>query len=346
MEKEILLSKIKAAKDQPRKYFDQEAIKSLAESIKSQGLLQPIVVVPLDGGYYRIVIGERRYRACKLLGLQTIKCLIIKTKDEFAISLIEQSQREDLSPVEKAEAYKKILASGFTQGELGKRIGRSQSQVAQTLSMLSLPPFVQLLLRIKKIDEGHGQQLLRFKNLLQGFVFPDEKEMLKGGAGIYRFPKELMEKFAEENEAISKDEAFLKYCPEKLNMKDFLIILKATCAARFKDSVAKMKDNLENLYLHLVYCDVYEERNRIVGHIKFTSSYEKLVAFLQYQLIRLRRGENWEMYDGKGKDEAGEVIGRPATHVEREELIKHFEQEIKEVRELEKNKSPAQKRQM
>jgi ParB/RepB/Spo0J family partition protein len=174
--KEIEISKIKTDPDQPRKHFDKEGIKALAESIKKDGLLQPITVTPLEDGDYRLVIGERRLRACKLLGWKIIKCLIIKDKETFILSLVENIHREDLSPIEEAEAYRKLLDSGLTQEELGKRIGKSQSQIAQKLALHNLPPLAQEMLKRKEISEGHGRQLLKFGKMLDDFIFPDRKD--------------------------------------------------------------------------------------------------------------------------------------------------------------------------
>lgn len=167
--KELALEKIKPNPDQPRKIFDEESIKALAESIEKDGLLQPIVVKSLEDGNYQIVIGERRYRAHKLLGRKSIKCLIRENGEDLVISLIENLQREDLSPIEEAEAYQKLLNAGLTQTELGKRVGKSQSQIAQKMALLNLHEWTIHLMRRKYLSEGQGRQLLRLGKAIREF---------------------------------------------------------------------------------------------------------------------------------------------------------------------------------
>jgi len=170
--KEIKLERIKPNPNQPRKNFDEDGILSLAESIKEKGLLQPIVVTAVNGNYL-LVAGERRYRACKLLGLENITCVIISTDDIYVTSLVENLQREDLSSLEEAEAYKELIDKGMTQMELAKVFSKSQGRIAQMLAMLKLPKKVQEALVNKKIQEGHARQLLSLGKFVNSVIDKD-----------------------------------------------------------------------------------------------------------------------------------------------------------------------------
>lgn len=149
--------------NQPRQHFDQTALEELAASIKAQGLIQPVLVRPMPGGVYEIVAGERRWRACKLAGLTSIKCIVRAMDDHesMAIALIENLQREDLNPIEEARACGQIKDHlGITQEELADRIGKSRSAVANCLRLLNLPEKVQSMLETGTLSAGHGRALL------------------------------------------------------------------------------------------------------------------------------------------------------------------------------------------
>lgn len=159
----VRLSEIEPNKLQPRKSFDEAAIQSLAESIREHGLIQPITVRRIDNGMgYQIVAGERRWRACRMLGLDEVS-VIIKDIDDFhasQIALIENIQREDLNPIEEAAAFKELMQTyGMTQDKLSKTIGRSRSAIANSLRLLSLPERVQQLLIEGRLTNGHGKAL-------------------------------------------------------------------------------------------------------------------------------------------------------------------------------------------
>ncbi len=154
--------------NQPRHHFDQEALDELAASIKSQGLIQPILVRPLDEpGKYEIVAGERRWRACQRAGLHSIEC-IVRPMDEhesMAIALIENLQREDLNPMEEARALGRIKEHfEITQDALADKIGKSRPAVANSLRLLRLPDKVQGLLESGAISAGHARALLSLED--------------------------------------------------------------------------------------------------------------------------------------------------------------------------------------
>lgn len=165
----IDINRISPNKDQPRTHFEDEKIQELAESIKVNGLLQPIVVRPYGGfKQYQIVVGERRYRACKLAGIKEVPVLIQKLNDEETANaaLVENIQRENLSPIEEALAYASIMDSqNLTQAQVAEKMGKKQSTIANKLRLLKLSPTVQQALKEKQISERHGRALLKIENI-------------------------------------------------------------------------------------------------------------------------------------------------------------------------------------
>ncbi|BCS82460.1 ParB/RepB/Spo0J family partition protein [Anaerocellum diazotrophicum] len=158
---EIDIDLIELSENQPRKIFNDEEIEELANSIKSVGLIQPIVVQKKDGNRYILIAGERRLRACMLAGIKKVKCIIKKYENPFEIALIENIQRKDLNPYEKALAFKKLIEEfGYTQEKLGERLGISRAKVANTLRILNLGEDIINLIIEGKISEGHAKVLL------------------------------------------------------------------------------------------------------------------------------------------------------------------------------------------
>lgn len=149
--------------DQPRKEFDQEALQSLADSIKAQGVLQPILVVKTDDGF-ELVAGERRLKASILAGKTRIPALVLKEKDPTALfffSLVENLQREDLNPIEEAFAYRHLIEDfGLTQEQVAARVGKSRSAVANTLRLLTLPMQIQDYISDGSLSAGHARAIL------------------------------------------------------------------------------------------------------------------------------------------------------------------------------------------
>ena len=153
--------------DQPRKYFDKEALEALAESIKINGLLQPIIVREYADDRYQIIAGERRFRASKLAGLEEIPAVILDRDDREAaeLSLIENIQREDLNPVEEALAYRALIENhSLTQEELSVRIGKSRSAIANAMRLIDLPDDVLEMVAAKDISAGHARAILGLKD--------------------------------------------------------------------------------------------------------------------------------------------------------------------------------------
>ena len=158
---EINLSELRANPYQPRKNFDEEALNELASSIKEHGVFQPIIVKKSIKGY-EIIAGERRFRASKLAGIQTIPAIVKDFSDEemMQIALLENLQRENLTSIEEVKAYKSIIESmNITQDELAKKVGKSRSHITNILGLLKLPASVQDMVLYNKLSMGHARVL-------------------------------------------------------------------------------------------------------------------------------------------------------------------------------------------
>jgi ParB family chromosome partitioning protein len=159
---EIDINMIVAREDQPRKKFDPESLKELAKSLEEHGILQPVLVREREE-HYELVAGERRWRAAKMAGLQTIPVIIRQLDDSQAgeLSLIENLQREDLTAIEEAQAYRLMMERyQYTQEMLSQKIGKSRSHIANTLRILNLPYSILEMLESGKISAGHARALL------------------------------------------------------------------------------------------------------------------------------------------------------------------------------------------
>lgn len=158
----IEISKITRNPNQPRKNFDETALQELADSIRQNGVLQPILVRKI-GGKYQIVAGERRYQASKLAGLKEIPAVVrdIDDKEVFQLALIENLQRSDLSPMEEAKGYRQLIDSqGLTQEGLAKILSKSRSAIANTLRLMDLPTVVQEMIEQGLLTAGHARAIL------------------------------------------------------------------------------------------------------------------------------------------------------------------------------------------
>ena len=163
---EIPINELMSNPYQPRKVFDEEALKELAESIKEHGVFQPIIVKKSVKGY-NIIAGERRTKASELAGLKTVPAIVRDFSDEemMQVALLENLQREDLSAIEEAKAYKSIIESlRLTQDELAKRLGKSRSHITNMLGLLRLPLSVQDMVLYGKISMGHARVLSKLEN--------------------------------------------------------------------------------------------------------------------------------------------------------------------------------------
>ena len=154
---------IEPNKDQPRKDFDEDKLAALAESIKEHGVISPILVTPGKGGTYKIVAGERRWRASKLAGLKEIPCIIkeLNAQELSELAMVENLQRDDLNPIEESEGYRYLMERfSLTQEEIAKKIGKSRSAIANALRLNNLCTEVKALLKDDKLSQGHARALL------------------------------------------------------------------------------------------------------------------------------------------------------------------------------------------
>lgn len=166
------INKIKANKKQPRKYFDEEKLVLLSESIKEHGMIQPIIVQK-EGEDYCIIAGERRWRAAKKANLKEVPVIVMDIADStvLEVSLIENIQRQDLNPIEEASAFKRLIHDfKLTQEELARKIGKSRTSIANTMRLIHLDERVQQFLIEESLSEGHGRALLGLENTEDQYI--------------------------------------------------------------------------------------------------------------------------------------------------------------------------------
>lgn len=197
----LKISEIEPNRSQPRRDFDENSLSDLAQSISQHGLLQPLLVRPLPIGGYQIVAGERRYRACRMAGLTEVPVTIRELSDTetMELALIENLQREELSPIEEALGYKALIDEhGFSQEEVATSVGKSRPAIANSLRILKLPDSVLEYVKQDKISAGHARALLMLDN---------EKDMLELAELIYK--KDLSvrqaEKLAKKKPEVEED---------------------------------------------------------------------------------------------------------------------------------------------
>jgi ParB family chromosome partitioning protein len=199
---EVDLDSIVPGPMQPRTHFDEASLESLAESIRSHGIVQPLLVRRRDGGY-ELVAGERRWRAAKIAGLTRVPVIVKEVPDEslLEIALIENIQREDLNPIEEAQAYKKLIETvGLTQEALASRVGRDRSYITNYLRLLRLPDDLQQLVKEGRLSTGHARTLLALSH-------PDQqrriaRQIIDGGLSV-RMTENIVQKLVEGKSARS-----------------------------------------------------------------------------------------------------------------------------------------------
>ena len=199
-EKEFLscgIEEIAPNRSQPRKHFDESKLQELADSIKEKGILEPLIVRRVDQGY-ELIVGERRWRAAQKAGLKEVPVLVKEIKDQevLEISLIENLQREDLNPIEEAEAFKRLTEEfNLSQEELGTRVGKDRTTIANALRLLKLPVEVKNQLLQNRITSGHARAILSLDN--------KEKQ------------KELCHRIIEKGLSVRQAEALAKHWAER-----------------------------------------------------------------------------------------------------------------------------------
>ena len=242
--------------DQPRRHFDPESLRELADSIKAQGIIQPLLVRPQsDGTTYQIVAGERRWRASQLAGLTAIPAYIRTISDEnvMEMALVENIQRQDLNAIEIALAYEHLLENeGMTQEKISERVGKSRAAIANYLRLLKLPAQVQMALQKKEIDMGHCRALLALDSpSLQIKLF---KEIQKNGYSVRKVEEMVQRlKSGEDIESGKKTITAKAQMPEeftqlKNRLSQFLNTkVQFTCSAKGKGKISIPFANEEEL---------------------------------------------------------------------------------------------------
>ena len=256
---EIAIDLIKPNPDQPRINFDEEALEELATSIRELGIIQPLTLRSAEAGTYMIISGERRYRAAKLAGLDTVPAYVRTANDSelTEMALIENIQREDLNAIEIALTFRKLIDQyNLTQERLSERIGKKRATIANFLRLLKLPAEVQLGLRDKAVDMGHARALLSVeKPTMQLKLY---NEILKKGLSVRQVEqraKEMNEEGSTEPKAPAKKVKNADYDVLKQHLsKSFGVAVSFACNKDGKGKISfpfKNEEELEKNYSYL-----------------------------------------------------------------------------------------------
>lgn len=243
---EIDIRKIKPNTYQPRKHFDEDKLEELAASIREHGVVQPIVVRKLAGGFYELVVGERRLRASQRLKLEKIPAVIKELTDQqmIEIALIENIQRHDLDPVEEAAAYKRLLEEfHLTQEQVAARVGKSRPLIANMLRLLNLPPEVLALLSQGKLSVGHVRPLLSITEKEEQIAIA--LDMLEKAMSVRQAEKYVQEAVEEQQAGRSRKKG------------------KGSAPAKLPPDIAQLEERLRDLCRTKVKISYTEGKGRI-----------------------------------------------------------------------------------
>ena len=177
--RKLPIDQLQPGKYQPRRDMDEGKLAELAESIKAQGIIQPILVRQIEGGRYEIIAGERRWRASRLAGLEVVPAVVRELEDRtvIAMALIENIQREDLNPLEEAQSLQRLINEfSLTHAEAAEAVGRSRAAVSNLLRLLELPPAIRALLEARRLEMGHARALLTLSPDLASKLASDAAE--------------------------------------------------------------------------------------------------------------------------------------------------------------------------
>ncbi|MDO4813992.1 MAG: ParB/RepB/Spo0J family partition protein [Gemella sp.] len=238
--RDIALDKIIPNRYQPRREFDDEKIAELAESIKQNGLLQSITVRDLEDGFFELIAGERRFRALQSIGEVSTKAIVKELTDEqmATLALIENIQREELSPIEEANAYQRLLEiNNITQGELAKSLGKTQATVANKIRLLKLCPKVIEAISSKRITERHGRAMVKLDHSLQEKIL---NQILVGNLNVLQTEERINQYLELKNESKSID---VNYDAQKIVAK----LLKEIAKLEEKYDVSFDKEESEGM---------------------------------------------------------------------------------------------------
>ena len=188
----LKIDRIVTNSNQPRKYFDNEKMSELKDSIKNSGLIQPITVRKILNGKYEVIAGERRYRACRELGMENISAIEISAGDArgYELSVLENIQREDLNPIEEAESYLMLMeVYGYTQEKLSEKLGKTRSSLSNKMRILKLPGSVKEMVKKGEISYGHARTLLSLSD--QRKIESAAKEIIDKGYSVRETEKRV-----------------------------------------------------------------------------------------------------------------------------------------------------------
>lgn len=258
---ELRLSDIRPNPNQPRTVFDDEALQELAASIKSIGIVQPITVREVEGGKYEIVAGERRFRASRLAGLETIPAYIRKVEEEsmLELALIENIQREDLNAIEIAISYQRLIDEcNLTQDALSERVGKKRTTISNYLRLLRLPAPIQLAIKDRKISMGHARAIINIED-------PETQNMIFEQILKYDFSVRKVEEIV--RELMQPEEAKEKKAEKKKREPIGDYVELQSHLARYFDTKVDLKRNEKG-------------RGKIVISFKSDSELERIVELL------------------------------------------------------------------
>ncbi len=257
---DIELSHIRTNSNQPRKFFDEDSLKELSESIKSQGIIQPLTVEEIAPGEFSIVAGERRYRAAKMAGLDRVPCIVMTLNEvqRIQVSLIENIQRENLNAIEEAQAFQYLIdKTGFTQETVAERVGKSRSAVANSLRLLSLSDQIKDDIVSGAMTAGHARALLSLVNpadrqlLRDKIVHEDlsvrDAEALAASYNKGQKVKSQKKKDKKDDETLKVEEKFTSAlssrCEIKGNLNKGKLIIKFRSTTELESIYAKLSNN-------------------------------------------------------------------------------------------------------
>lgn len=279
----VKVTEIEPNPDQPRKYFDEEQLNELAESIKQYGVLQPLLVQK-KRDHYEIVAGERRWRAARIAGVEKVPVVVreFSPQEAMEIALIENLQREDLDPIEEAKAYERLMLEfRMTQGEIAKRVSKSRTVITNSVRLLYLNPEVQKMVSEKRITSGHARAILSLQDQdqqleLAKIVERDHLNVREVERAVKTFGKEKKEEVAEETnaKAVVEDAGVSAESAEKTADMAETSVSMAKEAETAKEKITeKMTENLdqkpletrEDEQIAMVYRDLEDRLKEILG---------------------------------------------------------------------------------
>jgi len=241
-------------KNQPRKHFDKDSVQDLAESIRINGILQPIAVREVNKNKYEIIAGERRWRAAQVAGLSKVPIIIVEANDEktFELAIMENVQREDLNPIEEALAIRELIENyGFSQEKIISITGKKRSRIVNILRILELPIEIQKLIADEKITRGHGLALLAFTDKSSLSIIANE--IIVNDLSVRQ-----VEKLSRDNKTKNPK----KEEDPDIYIENIIKILEVKIGSKIKIKGSSINGKIEIEYNSL------EELNKIVGQIK------------------------------------------------------------------------------